>query len=115
MTNDNKPIFRWENSMVFTNYEVWVDNDPDFSTPEVDVADLADNTYTSPALADGTSPSAFERPTAWATSATGARSGTSLWSRWARSITNGDCLIFFLKGVGQQRRVEDIRSVGKTV
>jgi uncharacterized repeat protein (TIGR01451 family) len=49
-TYDNTPTFRWtaitiENSLPVT-YELQVDNDNDFSPPEVYVTGLADNTYT---------------------------------------------------------------------
>ncbi|MCS7131360.1 MAG: hypothetical protein NZ934_01335, partial [Hadesarchaea archaeon] len=35
LTNDNTPTFRWENAYVADNYEIWVDNDQDFSSPEI--------------------------------------------------------------------------------
>jgi hypothetical protein len=54
ITNVSTQTFVW-NSVTDPSgatYRIQVDNDPDFSTPEVDVADLADNKYTSSALAD---------------------------------------------------------------
>jgi len=50
VTNDSTPTLRWtavtiENSWPVT-YGLQVDNDPDFSSPEVDQSGLADNTYT---------------------------------------------------------------------
>jgi len=50
VTNDNTPTLMWtaitiENSWPVT-YELQVDNDPDFSSPEIDQSGLADNTYT---------------------------------------------------------------------
>jgi hypothetical protein len=51
MTTDNTPTFRWaavaDNSMPVT-YGLQVDNDPDFSSPEIDVSGLVDNLYTPP-------------------------------------------------------------------
>jgi parallel beta-helix repeat protein len=51
LTNDNMPTLVWtaittENSWPVT-YELQVDNDPDFSSPEIDQSGLVDNTYTS--------------------------------------------------------------------
>jgi hypothetical protein len=51
--SDNTPTFTWTSvsDPSGVTYRIQVDNDPDFSTPEVD-AWLLDNTYTSSALAD---------------------------------------------------------------
>jgi len=51
ITNDNTPTFTWENKVVVDNYEIWIDNDSDFSSPEV-LENLEDNTYTSSELSD---------------------------------------------------------------
>jgi len=52
--SDNTPTFDW--TSVFdpsgVTYDIQVDNDPSFSSPEVNVAGLISNTYTSPVLAD---------------------------------------------------------------
>jgi hypothetical protein len=58
ITNDNTPILEWigidiENSFPIT-YDLQIDNDNNFLTPEFDVTGLTDNTYTTPFdLADG--------------------------------------------------------------
>jgi hypothetical protein len=51
---DNTPTFKWTSVSDPSGvvYNIQVDNDPDFSSPEVNVAGLTDNTYTSSALAD---------------------------------------------------------------
>jgi hypothetical protein len=51
--SDNTPTFEWTSvsDPSGVTYDIQVDNDPDFSSPEVNVAGLTDNTYTSSALA----------------------------------------------------------------
>ncbi len=51
--SDSTPTFDWTSvsDPSGVTYDIQVDNDPDFSSPEVNVAGLTDNTYTSPALA----------------------------------------------------------------
>jgi hypothetical protein len=44
-TNDNSPTFRWDNSYVADNYEVWVDNNSNFSSPEI-LENVTENSYT---------------------------------------------------------------------
>ncbi|MCK4405050.1 MAG: right-handed parallel beta-helix repeat-containing protein, partial [Hadesarchaea archaeon] len=54
MTNDNTPTFTW-NSLSDPSgltYTIQVDNDSDFTSPEVSVSGLTENTYTPSALAD---------------------------------------------------------------
>jgi hypothetical protein len=46
-TNDNTPLFNWDNTWVADNWEIWMDNDADFSSPEV--LDNTDNNYYTPA------------------------------------------------------------------
>ena len=51
--DDNTPTFQWDNNFVADNYEIWVDNDADFSSPEI-LENTTDNTHTSTTeLADG--------------------------------------------------------------
>jgi len=48
-TTDNTPTFEWKNVPNAENYRLLVDNDPDFSSPEVDVTlGVIDNIYTVP-------------------------------------------------------------------
>jgi len=55
-TNDNTPTITWtppeENSLPLT-YDLWIDNDPDFSSPEDSAAGLTGTSYTSAELQDG--------------------------------------------------------------
>ena len=52
--NDNTPTFSWLSTVGAEKYELWVDNNPDFSSPEI-LENIAGNTHTSTsALADGT-------------------------------------------------------------
>jgi hypothetical protein len=52
--NDNTPTFNWSSAIGAEKYELWVDNNPDFSSPEV-LENIAGNTHTSTsALVDGT-------------------------------------------------------------
>jgi predicted alpha-1,2-mannosidase len=44
-TGDTTPTFKWENCFVADNYEIWVDNDSDFGSPEI-LENTTDNTYT---------------------------------------------------------------------
>ena|GEM_PF-3313990 len=44
-TNDNTPTFTWENRVVADNWEIWVDNDMDFSSPVIK-ENTTDNFYT---------------------------------------------------------------------
>lgn len=52
--NDNTPLFTWENYSVADNYELWIDNDSDFSSPEIK-ENTQENTYeiSFPGLPDG--------------------------------------------------------------
>jgi len=52
---DNTPTFEWTSvsDPSGVTYQIQVDNDPSFSSPEVDVAGWADNMYTPSELADG--------------------------------------------------------------
>lgn len=34
-TNDNTPIFRWDNGITADNWEIWIDNNPSFTSPEI--------------------------------------------------------------------------------
>jgi hypothetical protein len=45
--DDDTPTFRWTAVIdpSGVTYTIWVDNDADFSSPEVNVSDLTDNTY----------------------------------------------------------------------
>jgi len=54
LTNDNTPTFRWtaERDSSGVIYTIQVDNDADFTSPEVDVSGITENTYTPFALAD---------------------------------------------------------------
>ncbi|MCS7131387.1 MAG: S8 family serine peptidase, partial [Hadesarchaea archaeon] len=56
-TNDNRPTIRWATVMdpsAPVTYRLQVDNDPDISSPEIDVSGISENAYTpSAALADG--------------------------------------------------------------
>jgi len=53
-TPDATPTFAWTSvsDPSGVTYHIQVDNDPDFSSPEVNVTGLIDNTYTSPKLAN---------------------------------------------------------------
>ena len=52
--NDNTPTFSWRSTIGAKNYELWVDNNQDFSSPEV-LENVAGTTYTSTSvLVDGT-------------------------------------------------------------
>jgi hypothetical protein len=44
-TNDNRPTFRWDNSYVADDYELWVDNNSNFSSPEI-LENVTENFYT---------------------------------------------------------------------
>lgn len=50
-SNDNTPTFSWENLQPVDAFELQVDNNPDFSSPEVSVV-IAENSYTPSALQD---------------------------------------------------------------
>jgi len=54
LTNDNTPTFRWTEVIDASGvtYTIQVDNDADFTSPEVDVPGLTENAYTPSALAD---------------------------------------------------------------
>jgi len=54
LTNDNTPTFRWTAEMdpSGVTYTIQVDNDADFTSPEVDFSGITENTYTPFALAD---------------------------------------------------------------
>jgi len=45
LTDNTTPSFRWENTSVADNYEIWVDNDPHFSSLII-LENTAENTYT---------------------------------------------------------------------
>ncbi|MEM2251342.1 MAG: Ig-like domain-containing protein [Candidatus Hadarchaeales archaeon] len=47
------PTLRWDNLTVADNWEVWVDNDPDFSPPNVILENTSDNYYNLSTLDDG--------------------------------------------------------------
>jgi len=48
-TTDNTPTFVWENAPHAENYRLLVDNDPDFSSPEVDITlGAGEDSYTVP-------------------------------------------------------------------
>ena len=51
-TDDNTVYFEWSSIAGAEYYDLFVDNDPDFSSPEVSVR-VTDNYYTSSALPDG--------------------------------------------------------------
>jgi predicted phage tail protein len=53
VTKDNRPVFRWTQVYDVTgvSYELWVDNDPDFSSPEV-LENVEENSYQPPGLGD---------------------------------------------------------------
>jgi len=51
-TDDNTIYFEWSSIADAEYYDLFVDNDPDFSSPEVSVT-ITDNYYTSSALLDG--------------------------------------------------------------
>ncbi|MCS7131748.1 MAG: DNRLRE domain-containing protein, partial [Hadesarchaea archaeon] len=53
LTRERRPTFRWENSYAADNYELWVDDDPSFSSPLI-LENVAENS-SSPAfeLLDG--------------------------------------------------------------
>lgn len=43
--NDSTPTFNWDNQYVSDNYEIWVDNNPDFNSPEA-LDNTPNTTYT---------------------------------------------------------------------
>ena len=47
MTNDNTPTFNWTAVAQATAYALQVDNNSNFSSPEIDQANITTNTYTS--------------------------------------------------------------------
>jgi hypothetical protein len=52
-TNDNAPTLQWSDAITAAKYELWVDNNPDFSSPEI-LENLSGTTYTpTTALSDG--------------------------------------------------------------
>ncbi len=51
-TNDNTPTFQWDNLQPVDNFEFMLDNDADFSSPEVHLT-TSDKSYTSGELPDG--------------------------------------------------------------
>jgi len=52
-TNDNTPAFSWRSTIGVNKYELWVDNDSDFSSPLLE--NITGNTHTpASALVDGT-------------------------------------------------------------
>ena len=53
-TNNNKPTLDWRNLTGATKYHIQIDNNPEFTSPVVDVVDVPLSTYTSPSLPDGT-------------------------------------------------------------
>jgi predicted alpha-1,2-mannosidase len=44
-TENATPTLKWENNFVADNYEVWIDNNPDFSSPEI-LENTNENIYT---------------------------------------------------------------------
>ena len=55
-TNDNTPTFRWALAISAERYELWVDNSPDFTSPEIVADNIIEVIYTPPdnkALIDG--------------------------------------------------------------
>jgi uncharacterized membrane protein len=53
MVGESRPTFRWENVHVADGYELWVDDDPDFSSPEM-IENVVENSFTpSIELAEG--------------------------------------------------------------
>jgi len=51
-TNNNTPTFTWSGAVGAVEYEIWVDNNADFSSPEIE--NVSDTTYTSSSvLSDG--------------------------------------------------------------
>jgi len=52
--NDNTPTFNWSSAIGAEKYELWVDNNSDFSSPEI-LENIASSTYTSTSVfVDGT-------------------------------------------------------------
>jgi len=51
LTDNTTPTFRWENYFVADNYEIWVDNDYDFRSPEILENTTENICITSPPLA----------------------------------------------------------------
>jgi hypothetical protein len=51
MTNDNRPVFRWTSRPLVDNYELWVDNDSDFSSPVI-LENTIENFYQPRGLSD---------------------------------------------------------------
>lgn len=46
MINDNTPEFRWSGAVGASRYELWMDNNADLSSPEIQVDNLVNTTYT---------------------------------------------------------------------
>lgn len=73
-TQDNTPIFDWSNILEANSYQIMIDNDSSFVSPEIDISTLNESIYThSTALSDG---SYYWRVRA--------NDGTGKWGLWSK-------------------------------